>query len=403
MKELYEGLKIFIAVPSHDKKIFCNCHQSLMNALQVLIKCDIPFSFCYEVGLPYISMARNNLLRKFMQSDCTHMVFIDSDIGFAPGAFHDLIISKEDVIGGAYPKKQDSEEYACRLKKNEAGELIFHDGVIMAEGLATGFLKISRNAVELMQTAYPELTYTDGVSNQTTYNFFGEFKVGDRIFYDDYGFCHLWEKCGGSMWVLPNIAFTHAGSRDFKGNFHEFLVRPRPDAILKALKVDGFMTEEELTWLYETAKKMDNVVEVGSWKGRSTTALLEGCRGTVTAVDNWTGHDPSSNGILESTVAEEDVFGIFVDNTQDYKNLDIIKGNSAESVERFDGMVDMVFIDAEHTYEGCKGDLEAWLPKVRKIIAFHDFTPSWPGVMKAVNEKFGVVKTVGSIAYVEVG
>ena len=403
LKEMYTGLKIFVAVPTHDKKIFCNCHQSLMNALQVLLACNIPFSFSYEVGLPYISMARNNLVRKFMASDCTHIVFIDADVGFAPGAFHDLIIAKEDVIGGAYPKKQDSEEYAVRLKKGDDGNVIFHEGVLMAEGLATGFLKISRAAIEQMQDAYPELKYNDGISNQTTYNFFGEFLIDGRMFYDDFGFCHLWEKTGGQMWVLPNIAFTHAGSKDFRGNLHEYLSRPRPEAIVKALKVDGFMSEDELIWLYETAQRMGSVVEVGSWKGRSTTVLLAGCSGTVTAVDNWSGHDPSSNGFLEDVVATEDVYATFKQNTDEYNNLTIIRGHSAEIGNNIGNeLFDMVFIDAEHTYEGCKADLDAWTPKARKIVAVHDYNASWPGVMQAFNEKFGVPKkVVGSIAYHE--
>lgn len=336
-----------------------------------------------------------------MASDCTHMVFIDADVGFAPGAFHDLIIAKEDVIGGAYPKKQDSEEYAVRLKKGDDGNVIFHNGVLMAEGLATGFLKISRKAITDMQAAYPEMVYNDGISNQLTYNFFGEFVVDGRMFYDDFGFSYLWEKTGGDMWVLPNITFTHAGSKDFKGNLHEYLSRPRPDAIVKAMRVDGFMSEEELTWLYETAQRMNSVVEIGSWKGRSTIALLEGCDGPVVAVDNWSGHDPSSNGFLESQVAVEDVYDTFRRNTEGYYNLTVIRGQSAESADQFE-QADLVFIDAEHTYEGCKADIEAWLPRTRKMIAIHDFNASWPGVMQAVNEKFGVVKTVGSIAYVEV-
>ena len=402
LNELYTGLKIFIAVPTHDKKIFCNCHQALMNAMQVMLACNVPFSFCYEVGLPYISMARNNLVRKFMASDCTHIVFIDADVGFAPGAFHDLIIAKEDVIGGAYPKKQDSEEYAVRLKKGDDGNVIFSNGVLMAEGLATGFLKISREAISKMQAAYPEMVYNDGISNQQTYNFFGEFTVGDRMFYDDFGFCHLWSQCGGEMWVLPNITFTHAGSRDYRGNLHEYLARPRPDAIVKAMKVDGFMTEDELTWLYETAQTMDSVAEIGSWKGRSTTVLLEGCDGLVTAVDNWTGHDPSCNGYLEATAAVEDVYETFCQNVRGYRNLIIERGDSVDNAAKInDKTVDFVFIDAEHTYEGCKADIEAWLPKARKMIAIHDFNQSWPGVMAAVTEKFGIVKTIGSIAYIK--
>ncbi len=406
LKEMYQGLKIFIAVPTHDKKIFCNCHQSLMNALQVLLACNIPFNFCYEVGLPYISMARNNLVRKFMQSDCTHMIFIDSDVGFAPGAFHDLIISKEDVIGGAYPKKQDSEEYAVRLKKSDTDNVVFNEGVLMAEGLATGFMKISRTAITRMQEAYPELLYNDGMTNQPTYNFFGEFLINGRMFYDDFGFCHLWEKIGGEMWVLPNITFTHAGGKDYKGNLHEYLSRPRPEAVLKALKIDGFMTEDELQWLYETAQQMDTVAEVGSWKGRSTMALLAGVKGCVLAVDNWTGHDPASNGSLESMAATEDVFTRFLDNTGGYDNpkLVICRAGSVDAAFiHAEDTFDMVFIDAEHTYEGCKADIEAWLPKCRKMIAIHDYNQSWPGVIQAVNELLGIPKKlVGCIAYFEV-
>ena len=400
---MYEGLKIFVAVPSHDKKLFMNCHQSLMNALQVLLACKIPFQFAYEVGLPYISMARNNLVQKFMASDCTDMVFIDADVGFAPGAFHDLIISKEELIGGAYPKKSDTEEYAVSLAKNENGESFMHDGVIAADGLATGFLKIKRSVFEKMQAAYPDLEYEDCMSNQKTFNFFGEFKIGKRIFYDDFGFCHLWRELGGNMWILPNITFTHAGSKDFKGNLHEYLTKPRPEGIVKAMKVDGFMSEEELTWLYNTAKQMESVIEVGSWKGRSTTALLEGCKGPVLAVDNWSGHDPASNGLLEETVAREDVFGQFSHNTQAYENLSILKGDSSSLGKEWDKPADMVFIDGEHTYEGCKADIEAWGPKARKIIAFHDYNQAWPGVMQAVNEKYGIPEVVGTIAYVRIG
>lgn len=307
------------------------------------------------------------------------------------------------MIGGAYPKKSETEEYAVSLAKNENGESFIHDGVIAADGLATGFLKIKRSVFEKMQEAYPDLEYSDCMTSQKTFNFFGEFKIGKRIFYDDFGFCHLWKELGGSMWILPNITFTHAGSKDFKGNLHEYLTKPRPEGIVKAMKVDGFMSEEELTWLYNTAKQMGSVIEVGSWKGRSTTALLEGCKGPVLAVDNWSGHDPASNGLLEETVAKEDVYGQFRANTAGYGQLAILEGDSSSLGREWDTPADMVFIDGEHTYEGCKADIEAWASKARKIIAFHDYNQAWPGVMQAVNEKYGIPKVVGTIAYVELG
>ena len=51
-----------------------------------------------------------------------------------------------------------------------------------------------------------------------------------------------------------------------------------------------------------------------------------------------------------------------------------------------DGSLDFVFIDADHTYEGCKADIIAWTPKVREggMISGHDY--NWPSVKRAVDE-----------------
>jgi hypothetical protein len=397
--------KIFIAVPSVDKKLFVPCVQSLMNAMQAMLLMDVKFQFKFEVGCPYVSMARNNLVRAFMQSECTDLVFIDADLGFPPTAFRDLIDSTELVVGGAYPKKQPVEEYAVRLKTDENQRVINENGVLAAEALATGFLKINRSVFEKMQEAYPELQYTDAVTQLPTYNFFGTFVKEGRWYGDDYGFCHLWEQLGGTMHLLPNIDFMHMGNRSHDGNFHDYLMSQNsyPPALARALQIPGFMTIQEMEWLYQQAGRMQSVAEIGSWKGRSTVALLEGCRGPVLAVDNWTGHDPSSNGILEREADRENVYEVFRRNTSEYDNLRTFRGNSADvaSLGGCPAEFDMVFIDAEHTYEGCKADIAAWLPKAQRLICGHDYSPEWPGVMQAVKEIIGPVRTVGTIWYKE--
>lgn len=391
--------KIFVAVPAYDKKLFVQCTQSLMNAMQVMLLMDIKFEFKFEVGCPYVSMARNNLVRAFMASECTDLVFIDADLGFPATAFRDLISSEEAVVGGAYPKKQEHDEYAVRLATDDDFHVINENGALVAEALATGFLKIKREVFEQMQAAYPEKGYVDVNSGEYCYNFFGTYVENEKWYGDDYGFCHLWERLGGRMHVLPDITFLHAGK---EGNFHQHLIKQSgyPIAVQKAMGIDGYMTPQELNWLYQAACNMSSVVELGSWKGKSTTALLGGCKGTVTAVDNWSGHDPSSNGVLERAVGRENVFGQFKQNTASYTNLAICQGDSADSAQLIDA-TDMVFIDAEHTYEGCKRDIEAWLPKTKKIIAGHDYSPEWPGVVQAVTEVIGPVNVVGSIWYKE--
>ena len=50
---------------------------------------------------------------------------------------------------------------------------------------------------------------------------------------------------------------------------------------------------------------------------------------------------------------------------------------------------DMIFIDALHTYEGVKKDIELWKDNATVILSGHDYTPGWPGVVKAVDESVG--------------
>lgn len=71
--------------------------------------------------------------------------------------------------------------------------------------------------------------------------------------------------------------------------------------------------------------------------------------------------------------------------------VDIVRSDSVSAASQVeDSSLDFVFIDADHSYEGCKADIDAWSPKVRKggIISGHDYNPKWPGVIKAVDERF---------------
>lgn len=149
--------------------------------------------------------------------------------------------------------------------------------------------------------------------------------------------------------------------------------------------IDGWMTPIETNWLYKTAKAHEKIVEVGSWKGRSTHALLNGNSGTVTAVDTWKGSQDPRDG-----THGVDTFDEFITNCGAFENLVVLRKPSVEAAKDFeDKSIDMVFIDAGHTYEELKEDIAVWLPKTKTLICGHDYSDKWPGVMKAVDEAFG--------------
>jgi predicted O-methyltransferase YrrM len=69
-------------------------------------------------------------------------------------------------------------------------------------------------------------------------------------------------------------------------------------------------------------------------------------------------------------------------------DLMVINGDSADSAALVPNDIDYCFVDADHTYPGCKRDLEAWWPKMGRgsIIAGHDYSKWFPGTVVAVDE-----------------
>jgi predicted O-methyltransferase YrrM len=152
--------------------------------------------------------------------------------------------------------------------------------------------------------------------------------------------------------------------------------------------ITGFMSLTELEWLYTMALKMDSIVEIGSYEGRSTFSLLSGCKGLVYSVDFY-----------DKKFATNETLINMIRNVGHFENFRFLKMPSEEAVKCFaDASIDMVFIDADHIYDSVKSDIERWMPKTKKLICGHDYNdPGWPGVKIAVDEKFnnaGIIDTI---------
>jgi glycosyltransferase involved in cell wall biosynthesis len=152
--------------------------------------------------------------------------------------------------------------------------------------------------------------------------------------------------------------------------------------------IAGWMSFREQTFLFDMAKKMNSVVELGSWKGKSTHALCSSKCPSVTAIDTWKGSAFEPEAHAEA--ASGSVFATFKKNLEGFNNLHIIEADINEAVKQFaDKSVDAIFIDAGHTEAEVRNDIEKWLPKARKVICGHDYCSGWPGVQQAVDSIFG--------------
>jgi len=156
-------------------------------------------------------------------------------------------------------------------------------------------------------------------------------------------------------------------------------------------KIDGWLSENEAVGLFSIARKLpidSIVVEIGSWQGKSTYCISKGLKsGKIYAIDPFNkdaGLDFETQQNYDSKVVENSLLYNFQKNMIDFKVSDKIitkKGYSYDFNEEFD-KIDFLFIDGDHSVEGCKLDYELYARKINKggFIAFHDYYPDRPEI-----------------------
>jgi len=171
-----------------------------------------------------ISQARALISRTFMQSDADVMFSIDSDISWDVEGFYKVLEAKPDVVLGCYPKKQDELDFTP---------------------FGFGFVKITRNAIERMQEAYPELhaNYIEnGVVKHNLYMLYNEMiDESGMATGEDIAFFQRWRKIGGEVAVETDINFEHYGTKTYCGNLADHLRKETGNgSVLRNEYIGGF-------------------------------------------------------------------------------------------------------------------------------------------------------------------
>lgn len=148
------------------------------------------------------------------------------------------------------------------------------------------------------------------------------------------------------------------------------------------------------------------VVEIGVASGCFTKQILATYKSLskLVIIDSWQFQEEGYNDPcnLDQATQDERYRQIQADLIGEPR-VEIVRAWSNEAVSRFkDNSIDLLYLDANHSYDACKQDLELWFPKIKKggIFAGHDYCAGdgvGHGVKKAVDE-FALLHglTVGS-------
>ncbi len=223
--------KYMFATPFYEVKGYSNYILSMFQTVYALAKkTNVDFDFIELSGDSYVWRARNLLVERFLLSDCTHLIFIDSDQGWSLESIMRLLKADKEVVGGVYPTKNNWEHYACTVFTDEKGipEVEKESGLIRAQKVPTGFMKIKREVFDKLRKAYPQNWYWEnaGMPNvRRVYNYFGHLTVDHVALGEDISFCNRWLTIGGELWVEPRCTISHVGTKTWIGNYHQYLLR----------------------------------------------------------------------------------------------------------------------------------------------------------------------------------
>ena len=184
----------------------------------------------------------------------------------------------------------------------------------------------------------------------------------------------------------------------------------------RSLAIDGWMDPSELAWLSSTASGLpDNalVVEIGSWLGRSASALWLGSGGKIRllCIDTWAGEPEQHAEAERKFLAETDLKQCFLDNMTNIgaspmafagvptsPGLYYLVGDSADSLPLLDDRsVDLGFNDGDHFKLG--RDLDLLCPKMKEnsLLSGHDFFCYFDYIQPDIHDRFYINEIHGSI------
>jgi hypothetical protein len=245
---------IFVGTPMYGGQCAGIFAKATADLAMLCAKYDITVKFYYLFNESLVQRARNYVVDEFLRSDCTHLMFIDSDIGFRANDVLSLLgiqttyPEQYDIITGPYPKKTiawEKVKKAVELGKGEnpfdlafyGGDYVFNpakgvtsfrlDEPAEVSEAGTGFMLIPRSTLEKYDAAYPELKYIP--DHVRTQNFDGSREItaffdceidpdSKRYLSEDYFFCRNAVKAGIKVHMCPWMELQHVGSYIFKGS-----------------------------------------------------------------------------------------------------------------------------------------------------------------------------------------
>ena len=246
-----ENVSLFVATPVHSD---CSIHytQALLELQQLCFKHKIKITF-QLLKSSLVTQGRNLCVSGFLDTNYSHMLFIDSDIYFKPKSILEMIKKDKDIISIPYPLKTIMWDKAMeRIKNNRIKNIsdlkkafntypmkvenpeniTLDNGVIEVTHSPTGCMMIKRQVFDKLIEKYPDkgiiqkqVINGEYVNRPNLWNFFDCLHDPETKTYlgEDFSFCKLWKDIGGKCYAYVPDSIIHVGEHQYEGAFMDEL------------------------------------------------------------------------------------------------------------------------------------------------------------------------------------
>ena len=223
------GRKLMIAIPCYDGKVNIRTAFAIAELVPKLDKMGVRLNLVHVSGCSIITKARNKLVRKFMESDCTDFLFVDADVVINTDAVTRLLAlaSDKDVVAGSYPRRSKDAKFFLDFYLDDDGQLEFDEhGLMRVKNVSTGFMLVRRHVFEHMIEKHPEWQYQGDGDGEIEHALFDFMLVDGQYIGEDYAFCSRAREDGFKIFLDPMISLPHIGTEEFTRDFEKDVLRP---------------------------------------------------------------------------------------------------------------------------------------------------------------------------------
>ena len=190
--------KVMIATPAYDGSVHVPYAIALSETTMLLLNNGVQVAYNITTSGSLLVAERNRILKLFMQSDATHLLCIDSDLGWVPQFVLKMLLADKEFIAGVYPGR-DGKTFTFRTFNNDDSSIVEENGLLKMQYIPAGFMLMTRSVIEKLMKKFPELYFEpkhESMKKENGWLFFNTELWEGEFWGEDYVFCRKAREAG---------------------------------------------------------------------------------------------------------------------------------------------------------------------------------------------------------------